>query len=177
MQFTRVAAHCLLLLAPVSVALAQADVSARIVNDPSAPQVNGAKAKLVEDAAVQGGKALRVVVAKKGKNNWDSVVESEIPKPVRAGDKLVLAFQARLQKASGGAASAKIPYSAVQLKAAPYTGVVSGEVTVGPQWTLHKIEGKADKDYPAGALKATIQIGNAAQTIDFGPILVLNMGQ
>ena len=177
MQFTRLAAYCLLWLAPVSAAVAQTNVADKIINNPGAPQVNGAKAKLVDDAAAQGGKALRVTVASKGKNNWDSVVESAIPKAVRAGDKLVLAFEARLAKGDGGAASAKIPYSAIQLKAAPYTGVVSGEVTVGPEWKFHRIEGKADKDYPADALKATIQIGNAAQTIDFGPIVVLNMGQ
>ena len=50
-------------------------------------------------------------------------------------------------------------------------------MTAGPEWQFHKIEGKADKDYPADALKATIQIGNAKQTIDFGPIAVLNLGQ
>ena len=169
-------AACLIALAPVAAA-AQTDLASRIVNDPSAPEVNGAKAKLVDDAAAQGGKALRVTVAKKGQNNWDSVVESPILKPVKAGDRLVLTFEARLEKGDGGATTATIPYSAVQLKAAPYTGIVSGSAEIGPEWKLHKVEGKADKDYGAGALKATIQIGNAKQTIDFGPIVVLNMGQ
>jgi hypothetical protein len=173
----RLIAACLLAVAPAAAAIAQDDLVSRIANDPSAPQVNGAKAKLVDDAGVQGGKALRVTVAKKGQNNWDSVVESPITKPVKAGDKLVLTFEARLEKGDGGMTTATIPYSAVQLKAAPYTGVVSGPVTLGPEWKLHRIEGKADKDYPADALKATIQIGNAKQTIDFGPVVVLNMGQ
>lgn len=168
---------CLIALTCGSAAIAQADLASKIVNDPSAPQVNGAKAKVVDDSNAQGGKALRVAVTKKGQNNWDSAVESAIAKPVKAGDKIVLTFQARLEKAEGGAGSATIPYAAVQEAAAPYTGIVSGQVTVGPEWKLHQVEGRASKDYPAAALKATIHLGNAKQTIDFGPVVVLNMGQ
>jgi hypothetical protein len=168
---------CLLLVAPVSASLAQADLAQRIVNDPGAPEVSGARAKLVDDPAAQGGKALRVTVPKKGANAWDSVVESTITKPVKKGDKLVLLFDARLVKGEGDATSATIPYIAIQIKAAPYTGVISGPVSLGASWAPHKIEGRVDKDYPAGALKATLQVANAKQTIDFGPIVVLNMGQ
>lgn len=168
---------CLLWALPAAAALAQPDVTSRIINEPGAPEVNGARAKLVDDSAAQGGKALRVTVPKKGQNNWDSVVESPIGKPVKAGDKLVLLFDARLVKGDGAAASATIPYNAIQLKAAPYSAVISGPATIGAEWAPQKIEGRADKDYPAGALKATLQVGNAKQTIDFGPIVVLNMGQ
>ncbi len=177
MHHVKLIAACLIAAAPVAAALAQTDLASKIVNDPGAPEVKGAKATLVDDAKVQGGKAIRVAVSKKGENNWDSVVESSVNKPVKKGDKLVLAFEARLEKGPGGATNAAIPFSAIQMKAAPYTGVVQGQVTVGPEWQFHRIEGTADKDYPADALKATIQIGNARQTIDFGPVVVLNMGQ
>jgi len=168
---------CLLLAMAAVPAAAQTDIASKIVNDPGAPEVSGARAKLVDDPVVQGGKALRVTVPKKGANAWDSVVESAINKPVKAGDKLVLIFDARLVKGEAGAKTATIPYIAVQMKAAPYTGVISGPVTVTPEWAPHKIEGKSAKAYPAGALKATVQVANAKQTIDFGPIVVLNMGQ
>lgn len=168
---------CLVIALPVAPAFAQADLASRIVNDPGAPEVKGAKAALVSDPGVEGGKAIRVSVPKKGANNWDSVVESSISRPVRAGDRLVMMFDARLEKGAGGATSLAIPFTAIQMKAAPYTGVVQGQVTVGPQWQAHRIEGKADRDYPADALKATIQIGNARQVVDFGPVVVLNMGQ
>jgi hypothetical protein len=177
MRFIKLILCTFLALAPLSAAVGQEDLASKIVNDPAAPALNGAKGKLIDDSAVQGGKALRVTVAKKGANNWDSVVESAILKPVKAGDRLVIAFNARLEKGEGGATAAAIPYVAVQLKAAPYTGIVSGQAAIGPEWAFHKIEGKADKDYPAGALKATIQIGNAKQVIDLGPIVVLNLGQ
>jgi hypothetical protein len=154
-----------------------ADLSSKIVNDPSAPEVNGAKARLVDDANIDGGKALRVAVARKGPNNWASNVETSVNKPVRKGDKLVLMFNARLQEGPGGAATATIPHSAIQMKAAPYSSLVSGQPALTGEWKSYRYEGTADKDHAAGALKASIQVGNAKQTIDFGPIVVLNLGQ
>ena len=170
-------AACLLAIAPAAAATAQIDLASRIINDPGAPQVTGVKGRLVDDPGVQGGKALRVAVPKKGRNNWDSVVESTITKPVKAGDRLVIMVEARLEKGEANAATATIPYVAVQQAAAPYSGVISGQITLSPQWKMHQIEGRSASAYPAGALKATIQIGNAKQTIDLGPIVVLNMGQ
>ena len=158
-------------------AVAQDNLADKIVNDPGAPNVNGAKAKLFDDPAVQGGKAVRVIVARKGKNDWDSNVESAIDKPVKAGDRLILAFQAKLESVDGGGATATLPYNAIQMSAAPYSTVISRSVSAGPNWEFHKIEGKADRNYGAGELKATIQLGNAKQTVDFGPIAVFDLGQ
>lgn len=154
-----------------------ADLSSKIVNDVSAPEVNGAKASLVDDVKVEGGKAVRVTVTKKGPNNWASNVESSVSKAVRKGDKLVLMFNARLQEGPGGAATATIPHAAIQMKAAPYTSLVSGQPALTGEWQSYRFEGTADKDHAANALKASIQVGNARQTIDFGPIVVLNLGQ
>lgn len=160
-------------------ALAQsaADLASKIINDPGNPNVNGAKAKLVNDADVQGGKALQVVVAKKGVHDWDSSVDTTIKKPIKAGDHLILAFQAKLVSVDGGGTTATLPYNAVQMNGAPYTTVVSGSVSVGPTWSLQKIEGTAAKDFAPGDIKTTMQLGNTKQTIDFGPIMLFDMGQ
>jgi hypothetical protein len=160
-----------------SAALAQDNLADKIVNDPGAPNVNGAKAKLFDDPAVQGGKAVRVIVARKGKNDWDSNVESAINKPVKAGDRLVLAFQVKLESIDGGGATATLPYNALQMSGTPYSTVISGSVTAGSNWEFHKMEGKADRNYGPGELKATMQLGNAKQTVDFGPIAVFDLGQ
>ena len=167
----------LALLPTASLALAQDDLAKKIANDPSAPSVNGAKAKLVDDSGVQGGKALQVTVARKGAHDWDSTVESAVSKPVKAGDRLVLAFDAKLISIDGGATNATLPYNAIQLQAAPYSTVISGPAAIGSGWQFYKIEGKSDRNYGPGELKATIQLGNAKQTVDFGPIVVLDMGQ
>ena len=161
-------------------AVSFAPVSAQdlnIINDPGAPQVNGASGRLRDDANVQGGKALRVVVRGKGANPWDVAVESPLTQPVEAGDELLLAFWARLEKGEGGATTTTLPFNAVQLSAAPYTALFSGAAEVGPEWKLHEIRGKAAADHPANALKATIHLATAAQTVEFGPIFVVNLGQ
>jgi hypothetical protein len=166
-----------LIAAAPAVAIAQDDLAKKIVNDPSAPEVTGAKASLVDDAKAQGGKALRVQVPKKGANPWDSAVGGAIKKPVARGDKLVLLFSARLEKGENGAVTATLPYNAVQLAAAPYSTLMTSAATIGPEWKDFKVEGVSDGAYAAGDLKVTIQLATARQTVDFGPIVVLDMGQ
>jgi hypothetical protein len=173
------AAAALFAMAPAATILAQggSDLAKKIVNDPSAPEVNGAKASLVSDANAQGGKALRVEVAKKGKNPWDATVGGAIKKPVARGDHLVMLFSARLEKGENGAATATLPYNAVQFAAAPYSTVISAPAEIGPSWKDFKVEGVSDGAYGPGELKVTIQLATGRQTVDFGPIVVLDMGQ
>jgi len=65
----------------------------------------------------------------------------------------------------------------VQLSAAPYTALFSGPVEVGPDWKSFEVRGTATSDQAAGTLKATIHLATAAQTVDLGPIVVVNLGQ
>jgi hypothetical protein len=174
----KLAAAALLVASPMSAAGAQDTdgLAKQIVNDPSAPQVTGAKAALRDDPKVQGGKALRIQVARKGANPWDATIGGPITKPVKAGDKLVLVFSARLEQGENGATTATLPYGAVQLASAPYSTVISGPTQIGPEWKMVQVTGKADRDYPANALKVTIQLATAKQTVDFGPIILLDTG-
>ena len=148
-----------------------------IINDPGAPQVQGATGRLRDDPAVQGGKALRIVVRSKGANPWDAAVQTAITQPVKAGDELLFAFWARLEKGEGGATATTLPYNAVQQSAAPYTALFVGPAEIGPEWKLHEIRGRATADYAAGMLNATIHLAGAAQTVELGPLFVVNLGQ
>jgi hypothetical protein len=152
-------------------------IASKIVNDPGAPQVNGAKGRLVDDAKVMGGKALRVTVPGKGKNAWDISVASPLKKPVKAGDTLLLVFPARLDKGENGATTTTLPWNAVSMTSPPWSGVVGGPADIGPEWKTVEIKGKADKDYAAGSLSVGIQLATARQTVDLGPIVVINLGQ
>jgi len=164
--------------APLYAASAQntSDLAQHIINEPSAPKVNGADARLRDDARVQGGKALRIAVARKGANPWDVSIGGPINKPVKAGDILVLAYWVRLEKGETGS-TATLPYSAIQVSSAPYSTVINGSAEIGPEWKLVQIKGKADRDYAAGTLGVTVQMATARQTIDFGPIVALDLGQ
>ena len=165
----------LLLLMPLQAAAGQDDILSKIINAAGSTKVMGAKGKVRSDPGVQGGQALRIPVPGKGVNVWDIAASSAIDKPVKAGDTIILAFWARLQQADSPEVT--LPYNAVQLSAAPYTALFSQPVTIGPEWKLHEVRGKADKDYPAGALNATIHLASGKQIVDLGPVFVLDMGQ
>lgn len=129
--------------------------------------------KLVSDKVVQGGKALRVPVTGAGEP-WSIGVNVPLLKPVKAGDKLVVAFYARLSKSD--APTAKVN-AQIQLSTAPYTALFSKPFDVGPEWKLLQFSGRADKDYAVGTIGAAFHLNTAKQVIDMGPVAVLDMGQ
>ncbi len=137
---------------------------------------NGARSEIRNDAGVQGGKALRVQVPGRSDQAWTTAVSVPINRPIHAGDNLILAFWARLEQGDNGATSASLPYNAVQLSAAPYSAVFSGPATVTPQWQMFEIHGQASRDYPADSVNVAIHLATGHQTIDIGPVFVLDMG-
>lgn len=171
-----------LLIAAAAPAFAQGgadDILSKVINapPPAASRVDGGTGKLRNDPLVQGGKALRIDVSGKSERAWAVALSNPINKPVKAGDTLVLAFWARLEKGEKGATTASLPYNAVQLAGAPYTALFKGDATIGPEWQMYETRGKADKDYSAGSLNVAIHLATGRQTIDIGPIFVLDIGQ
>ena len=55
--------------------------------------------------------------------------------------------------------------------------MISDSTQIGPEWKNIEVSGVADADYPAGALKVTIQLATAKQTVDVGPLVVLDRGK
>jgi hypothetical protein len=158
-------------------AAAQNDISKQIINVPSpaAFTIYGLpdKPKVRKDASVQGGQALRVAVPGKGATPYAVGLSAPVTKAVRKGDKLVLAFWARFDKAEG--TSVNIANAAVQLAAAPYTAFFGKPVDIGPDWKLYSIEGIADRDYAAGELAVSMHLATGKQVVDLGPIFLLDL--
>lgn len=156
------------------------DLVNKIINAPpvTAWRIDGISGKPVirNDPNVQYGKEVRVDVPGKGANPWSIAASNPIEKPVKAGDNLVLAFWVRLEKGENGATTATLPYNAVQLSHDPYTAVFSGPVTIGPDWKMVEIKGKADRDYAGGTLNVSVHLATAKQIVDLGPVFVLDMG-
>jgi hypothetical protein len=185
----RTLAACLLVLTPLAPAAAQQqpsaedDILSRVISvpNPRAYRVDGtqagARSQVRNDAGVQGGKALRVEVPGRSEQAWTTAVAVPINRAVRSGDNLVLAFWARLERGDNGATTASLPYNAVQLSASPYTALFSGGVTVTPQWQMFEVTGRASRDHAADTLNVAIHLATGRQTIDIGPVFVLNMGQ
>ena len=149
----------------------------KVVNNtnPASFQVYGMTPppKTVSDKAVQGGKALRLPVTGTG-DPWNVGVNVPLIKPVKAGDKLIVAFYARLSK--GDAPTAKVN-AQLQLSSAPYTALFSKGFEVTPEWKLLQFAGKVDKDYAAGTIGAAFHVNTGKHVLDMGPVAVLNMGQ
>ena len=148
-----------------------------IVNSPlpGTLRVDGIRQKprVRKDEQVQWGQAIRVEVPGKSDKTWSVAVASDVKKAVKAGDELVLAFWARVEKGDGGATTASLPYNAVQLSSAPYSALFSGGVEIGPEWKLYEVKGKADRDYAPGEINASIHLATGKQVIDIGPVFVL----
>ena len=157
---------------------AQDDIVDRIISVPvpSEYEVQGVRnARVRDDDGVQGGHALRVPVPRASDQAWDVQVSIPINRAVSAGDELVLAFWARLEE--GESETATLPFNAVQLAAEPYTALFSGPATIGPDWAIHEIRGRADRDYGEDALTVSLHLATGRQTVDIGPVFVLNMRQ
>jgi hypothetical protein len=131
---------------------------------------------VIKDAKVQGGKALRLPLTGSG-NAWSIGVNVPLIKPVKAGDTLIIGFYARLEKGANGATTATIASAQIQLAAAPYTQIFGKPVEVTPEWKFLQVSGKADKDYPAGAINAAFHVNTGKHVLDLGPVAVFNMGK
>jgi hypothetical protein len=122
-------------------------------------------------------RALRVDVPGKAPNPWAVAVAVPVTKPVKAGDKLVLAIWARLERGENGATSTTLPYNAVQLAHDPYTALFSAPLTIGPEWQIQEIEGTAKANYAADDLNVSIHLATAKQVVEIGPVMLFDMGQ
>jgi hypothetical protein len=127
-------------------------------------------------STVQGGQALRVNVTAAGGNLWDAGAGSLTIKPIAQGDVLLLAVWARAERLPDGAATAKLVLG-LQQSTAPYTPMATAEIQAGTDWKLYFLQADAPQDYAAGAANATVQLAAASQTIDLGPVFILNYGQ
>lgn len=132
------------------------------------------KARGIEDAGVQGGRAIRLDVGTPGANPWDDGVNAPITHAVMRGDPLVLAFWARAPKLAAGEA-VTLPFAGITQSHAPYGQVVKGTPAITREWKMVELRGVADRDYPAGELQAALQLSVAKLTVDLGPVFVLDL--
>ena len=179
MRSAFIAALFFAVLAPSAAAAAQdTSIAERLLNDPRVeslqpygqpipPIVRG-------DKGVQFGKALRVRL--KGHTDfWRIGVVSPLVKPVKKGDKIVIAFWAR---ASGTDAGMPGRIGRVQLEATPVIRTIFEQgFDVGPEWKMYQLSGVADRDYGPRELNAAMHLDAVKQVLDLGPLFVMNYGQ
>ncbi|HVZ99169.1 MAG TPA: hypothetical protein VG841_02510 [Caulobacterales bacterium] len=120
----------------------------------------------------QFNQALRIHVARATANSWDVQASSPTGAAIKTGDVVLVVFFARAQQpAEGGSV---LPAS-IQLAAAPYTTLMNVERRITGDWAQYCFSGVAGIDLPAQA-NVNVNLGQAAQTVDLGPVLVFDFG-
>jgi len=150
----------------------------RLLNDPRVealrPYGQPIPPQVRTDKTVQFGKALRVRL-RGSKEFWRIGVTTPLIKPVKKGDRIVIAFWA---KAGGTENGAPGRIGRVQLEATPVIRTIFEQsFEIGPEWKMHQLNGVADRDYAPGELNAAMHLDSAKQVLDLGPLFVLNYGQ
>ena len=164
--------------APAPAAPAAGDISSKLINVPGTSwNVYGANqaSKLLEKEGPKGYPALRVTVARAGKNAWDAGAVSVVPKPVGAGDALLVAIYLRAPELKDGETLA-LPLIGATGAAAPYPAIAGEKAVLTNQWKLYFASGKAPQAFAAGGVQATVHLAGAKQVIDLGPLRVYDFG-
>lgn len=172
------AAIALLLLAATPAAAQDATMAERLRNDPRVqahmPYGQPIAPEVRSDKGVQFGKALRFRLG--GSANFAGIgMVSPLLKPVKKGERIVVAFWARAVSTEGGAPG-KI--GRVQLEATPVIRTIFEKgFEITPEWKMYQVSGIADQDYAPRALNAALHLNSAKQVLDIGPVYVLDYGQ
>jgi len=171
-----VAAAVAMVAAPV-VAQSDEDIAAKVINAPMPATLNVyglPKPPLTRVKEVDGGKVIRLAIPGADKDAWKIQLQSPTTVPVAKGDRLILAFHARASGMPPGT-KARIAVAGIQLNKEPYSQVIGGPIEVGETFELHQVAGKADRDYAAGELMASLQLATGKQVFEFGPMFVINL--
>lgn len=168
------------LLAAVPPAAAQEGESAsdRIVNDPRVPALTAyglnLPPRIRDDKAVQFGKAMRIQLSGHADFGRIGVITPTL-KPVKKGDRIVVAFWARAEKTEKGAPGV-IRRAQLEATTPAIRAIFEKAFEIGPEWKIYQLAGVADQDYPAGRLNAALHLDAARQVLDIGPIFILDYG-
>ena len=171
-------ALCFASLLAAASAAGQGAAADRLANDPRVEALNPYGLPIPPavrgDKGVQFGKALRIPL-KGHADFWRIGVTTPVLRPVKKGDRIVIAFWARAVETEKGAPG-KI--GRVQLEATPVIRAIFEQpFEIGPEWKMYQLKGAADRDYAPRELNAALHLDAAKQVLDIGPVYVLDYGQ
>jgi hypothetical protein len=164
--------------APAPAAPAASSLDSKLINVPGTSwNVYGPDqvSKLLEKEGPKGYPAMRVTVAKPGRNAWDAGAVSVVPKPVAAGDAILVAVFLRAPELKDGE-TIELPLIGATGAAAPYPAVAGEKAVLTNQWKLYFASGKAPQAFAANGVQATVHLAGAKQVIDLGPLRVYDFG-
>jgi cephalosporin-C deacetylase-like acetyl esterase len=126
---------------------------------------------------IPGGKAERFTL-KPGPSSWSDGAGILLKGAINAGDSILMAMYVRIVAPPAPGENGTLKEFGVSLGSAPWTPIAVSSASLPPgQWRIVYASGVAQADYASGALSAGMQLGCCTQTIDIGPIYVLDLGQ
>lgn len=148
-----------------------------VINDPRVPSLQpyglNLPPQVRADKEVQYGHALRIPTQGHA-DFWRVGVVTPTMKPVRKGDRIVIAFWARALQTKDDAPGR---IGRVQLEATPVIRTIFEKpFDVGREWKMYQLAGNADQDYAPGGLNAALHLDSAKQVLDIGPVFILDYG-
>lgn len=172
------AAVLLFAAAPAVAPAQEGDMAERLRNDPRVaalePYGQPIAPTVRADKTVQFGQAIRFRLPGSGEAGRIGAI-SPLLKPVRKGDRIVIAFWARAEETKDGAPGR---IDRVQLEATPRIRTIfEKSFEVGREWKMYQAAGNVDADYGPRQLNAALHLDAARQVIDIGPVYVLDYGQ
>jgi len=132
------------------------------------------KIKLIE-ADTPSGHAISAYVKKRKTNPWDTTLFFDLDKGVEKGDRVSVELWVRTAKAPKSQENAEFVLY-VGRNEEPWDRIISEDVLPGSEWEKLTIEGVSEGYYPKGEVKVEFQLAKYKQTLEFGPILVKNLG-
>jgi hypothetical protein len=120
-------------------------------------------------------RAIHVQVMGRTANAWDvQILTPPATVPLKKGDQLLAIVNVRCTAAADGVGRIS---AYIQNSEPPWTGLGGTDAAVGKEWKRLYIDGKAGQDFAAGTYELTLHLGRQAQTLEFGGITMLDLGQ
>jgi hypothetical protein len=154
------------------------DLNSKLINSPDSNWTiygDGQTNKRLEKDGPKGYPAYEVDVTKVGKNPWDAGAVSVVPKPVHAGDVILVAVYLRAPQLAAGATE-ELPLVGATGATAPYVAVAGAPAKLTNQWQVFFASGTAPQDFPENGVQATVHLASNKHVIELGPVKVYDFG-
>jgi hypothetical protein len=130
---------------------------------------------LVPAKNMPGGTATAINMSSLGKNVYDAGINIPIAEALTQGDVLTIAFVARTISAETDTGAGKVAIR-VQHNKPPYNGFGDNVLNLGPNWKVYQLRTQAKIDVPAGEAVVALHLAGAKQSLEIGPVYVVNAG-
>lgn len=151
-----------------------------LMHNPYKPKWNASgpskRTKIVPATGIESSQAYQIRVKKRQPKPWDINLSVQMDTAVKEGDKVVMSFWARAEKPVKGTETADFT-ALVGRNKEPWDTILSQGVKPGTEWQRFTLEGIAESDFGEKSVQVSFQLGNAVQTVEFGPFYVSNLGQ